>query len=357
MKKTPLSVHRNRIDRIDQDILKLLSRRGKEVQAIGRIKSEQQAAFHVPEREAVILKGLKAKNRGPYGKDAIEGIFREIMSASLALEAPLRVAYLGPEATFTHLAAIKKFGVSTHFLPQATLRNVFEEVVNSRVDYGIVPIENSTEGVVSHILDLFTEFTLQICGEIQIEISHNLLAKNLDMKKIKKVYSHPHALGQCRLWLEQNLPWAKTQGVESTARAAEIAAKERHTAAVASAYAANLYNMTILRKHIEDHPNNFTRFLVIGNRPTAASGHDKTSIMFSTKDEPGVLFRLLKPLADQKLNLSKIESRPLKKVAWEYVFFIDLDGHISDPKVARAIRTMEKQCSYLQILGSYPRET
>lgn len=357
MKKTPALVqHRDRIDGIDKKILRLLSERGREVQAIGKIKQQQGAAFHVPEREAMVLARLKSANSGPFTNEAIEGIFREILSASLALEAPLTVAYLGPEATFTHLAAIKKFGVSTQFLPQTTLRQVFEEVVNSRVDYGIVPIENSTEGVVSHTLDLFMEFTLHICGEIQMEISHNLLAKRADLKAIKRVYSHPQALGQCRLWLEQNLPGADLKSVESTARAAEIAAKEKGAAAIASTYAATLYGLTILRRHIEDHPNNFTRFLAIGKRPTAPTGRDKTSIMFSTKDEPGVLFRLLKPMAAQKLNLSKIESRPLKKKAWEYVFFIDLDGHIEDKKVAKAVREMEKQCSYLQILGSYPRE-
>ena len=357
MKKKPaLAKHRDRIDRIDKRILHLLSQRGREVQAIGRIKKQLGAAFHVPEREAMILSRLKTENKGPFSNEAVEGMFREVLSASLALEAPLTVAYLGPEATFTHLAAIKKFGVSTQFLPQTTLRQVFEEVVNSRVDYGIVPIENSTEGVVSHTLDLFMEFTLHICGEIQMEISHNLLAKQTDVKKIRRVYSHPQALGQCRLWLEQNLPAAEIKSVESTARAAEIAALEKDAAAIASTYAATLYGLTIVRRHIEDHPNNFTRFLVIGRRPTAPTGRDKTSIMFSTKDEPGVLYRLLKPLAAQRLNLSKIESRPLKKKAWEYVFFIDLDGHIEDNKVARAIRAMEKQCSYLQILGSYPRE-
>jgi chorismate mutase/prephenate dehydratase len=355
-RRSTLHRHRSRIDRIDQKVLRLLAERGREVQAVGRIKQQLGVAFHVPEREAGILSNLKSKNPGPFSNEAIQGIFREVLSASLALEAPLSVAYLGPEATFTHLAAIKKFGISTQFVPQTTLRQVFEEVVNARVDYGIVPIENSTEGVVTHTLDLFMEFTLHICGEIQMEISHNLLAKAGDLKKIRRVYSHAQALGQCRLWLEQNLPGAEIKAVESTARAAEIAAREKGAAAIASVHAANLYGLTLLRRHIEDHPNNFTRFLVIGRRPTAPTGRDKTSIMFSTKDEPGVLYRLLRPLAEAKLNLSKIESRPLKKKAWEYVFFIDLDGHIENKKVARAIRQMEKQCSYLQILGSYPRE-
>jgi len=303
-----------------------------------------------------VLQRLRGLNRGPFEPRAIEGIFREILSASLALEAPLKVAYLGPEATYTHLAAIRKFGIATQFLPQTTPREVFEEVANSRVDDGIVPIENSTEGVVTHTLDLFMEFTLTICGEIQMEINHNLLAKQGDLKKIKKVYAHPQALAQCRHWLEENLPEAEPKAVDSNAKGAILAAKEKGAAAIASDYAAKLYGLTIVRKHIEDYPNNFTRFLAIGKRPTSPTGLDKTSIMFSTRDEPGVLFRLLRPLAENRINLTKIESRPLKKRAWEYVFFIDLDGHMEDAKVAEVLRLMEKECSFFQVLGSYPRE-
>jgi chorismate mutase/prephenate dehydratase len=351
-----LSEHRKKIDEIDAQILKLLGRRGKEVQDIGKIKQKKGAVFHVPEREATLLKRLRRQNPGPYSDAAVEAVFREIMSASLALEAPLHVAFLGPEATFTHLAAIRRFGISAHFLPQGTLRQVFEEVANHRVDYGMVPIENSTEGVVTHTLDLFMEFTLQICGEIQIEISHNLLAKDGKISQIKRVFSHPHALAQCRNWLEKNLPHAKTQAVASTAKAAEMASKEKNSAAIASSYAANIYGLNVLRKHVEDHPNNFTRFLVIGHRTPAPTGHDKTSIMFSTKDEPGVLFKILKPLAESRINLTKIESRPLKKRTWEYVFFIDLDGHSDDRNVARALTQLAKVCSFVQILGSYPKE-
>jgi len=258
-KSKGLKQHRELIDQIDGKILKLLSQRGKAVKAIGAIKLKKGAAFHVPEREVALLKRLRRQNPGPYGDTAIEAIFREIMSASLALEAPLHVAYLGPEATFTHLSAIRKFGISANFLPKATLRQVFEEVVNDRVDYGIVPIENSTEGVVSHTLDLFMEFTLQICGEIQVEITHNLLSSTRDLKKIKKVISHSHALGQCRRWIEENLPKAQLKAVASTALAAEIVSKEKSSAAIASAYAANFYGLSLVRKHIEDHPNNFTR--------------------------------------------------------------------------------------------------
>ncbi len=355
--KKNLAKHRVKIDQIDEKILKLLSQRGKEVESIGRIKQSKGADYHVPEREAVLLGRLKKHNAGPYSNQAIEAIFREILSASLALEAPLHVAYLGPEATFTHLSAIKRFGISAKFLPQSTLRMVFEEVGNHRVDYGIVPIENSTEGVVSHTLDLFMEFTLQICGEIQMEISHNLLSRSKQLKDIKKVYSHSHALGQCRQWLEKNLPNVPLKAVSSTAKAAEIAQKEKGAAAIASTYAANIYSLTILRKHIEDQPNNFTRFLVIGHKTPAPTGTDKTSVMFSIKDEPGVLFHLLKPFADAGLNLTKIESRPLKKKTWEYVFFIDVDGHANDKKVAAALAKVEKVCSIAQVLGFYPKET
>jgi chorismate mutase / prephenate dehydratase len=351
-----LKTHRDRIDQIDAKILGLLGKRGKEVQAIGRIKQKLGEAFHVPEREAALLKRLKAHNPGPFSGEAIEGVFREILSASLALEAPLKVAYLGPEATYTHLAAIRKFGIATQFVPQTTPRHVFEEVVNSRVDYGIVPIENSNEGIVSHTLDLFMEFTLSICGEIQLEIHHNLMSKSTELAKIKTVYAHSQALAQCRYWLEENLPKAELKSVDSNARAAIIATGEKHSAAIASDYAAKLYDLTIVRPNIEDYPNNFTRFLVIGKRATPPTGQDKTSVMFSTRDEPGVLFRLLKPLAEQKINLTKIESRPLKKRAWEYVFFIDLDGHLEDPLIAEALKKMEKECSFFQILGSYPRE-
>jgi chorismate mutase/prephenate dehydratase len=254
------------------------------------------------------------------------------------------------------LAAIRKFGIATQFMPQTTPREVFEEVANSRVNYGIVPIENSTEGVVTHTLDLFMEFTLTICGEIQLEINHNLLSNSPSLEKIKQVYAHPQALAQCRHWLEEHLPKAELHPADSNAQGAVIAAKDKAAAAIASDYAAKLYGLTILSKHIEDYPHTFTRFLVIGKRATSPTGQDKTSIMFSTRDEPGVLFRLLKPLAKHGINLTKIESRPLKKRAWEYVFFIDLDGHQENPEIREVLGRMEKECSFFQILGSYPRE-
>ncbi len=353
-----LKKHRLHIDQIDRKILQLLSERGREVQAIGYIKQNQGKSFYVPEREALVLKNLLEINEGPLSEKAVVGIFREIMSASLALEAPLHIAYLGPEGTFSHLAATRKFGKSAIFHPQKKFREIFEEVVSGRVQYGIIPIENSTEGVVSQNLDLFMEYTLEISGEIQVEINHNLLGveKKISLSQIQTVYSHSQALAQCRHWLEKHLPHAKLRAVESTSAAAKMASRDKKTAAIASAYAAQLYQLEIIRKNIEDQPNNFTRFLIIGKQKTNSTGHDKTTIMFSTRDQAGVLYRLLKPLADEKLNLTKIESRPLKKKAWEYVFFIDLDGHQKDVAVAKALRKVEKECSFFQILGSYPRE-
>ncbi|MBF0491468.1 MAG: prephenate dehydratase [Deltaproteobacteria bacterium] len=346
---------REEIDQLDQSFLKLLSQRGEKVMQIGQLKKAAQSRFHVPEREAKIFQKLKKNNPGPYKDEAILSIFREILSASLALESPLQVAFLGPEATFTHLAAIQRFGLSAQFVPQETIAQVFQAVQQKKVNYGIVPIENSTEGVVNHTLDLFVDFPLKICGEIKIAIVHNLLSQESDLRKIKKVYSHPHALAQCRQWLTKHLPQVKIVDVASTAKAAEIVSGEKQVAAIASEYAASKYKLKVLCKNIEDHPNNFTRFVVIGEEGCGPSGHDKTSLMFSTKDEVGVLFKLLAPFAKEKINLTKIESRPLKGRAWEYIFFVDLDGHQEDPKVRRAIETMAQSCSFLRVLGSYPK--
>ncbi|MCB1214747.1 MAG: prephenate dehydratase, partial [Deltaproteobacteria bacterium] len=221
---------------------------------------------------------------------------------------------------------------------------------------GIVPIENSIEGVVTNTLDLFSEFSVKICGEVQLSISHCLLSKEKKLESIKHVYSHPHALPQCRTWLENHLPKATLTGVNSTSKAAQLASQKKGSAAIASEHAASIYGLHILRRRIEDYSNNFTRFVMIGKKETQATGQDKTSILFSVKDQPGILFRILKPLSEAKINLTKIESRPLKKRTWEYVFFIDLDGHIQEPKVKKAIEKMEKFCQYLQYLGSYPKE-
>lgn len=346
---------REEIDQIDQSFLKLLSQRGEKVISIGELKKAAKGRFHVPEREAKIFLKLKKNNSGPYSNEAVLSIFREILSASLALESPLKISFLGPEATFTHLAAIKRFGLSANFVPQETIAQVFQAVQQDKVNYGIVPIENSTEGMVSNTLDLFADYPLKICGEIKIPIAHNLLSKETDFSKIKKVYSHPQALAQCRQWLGKKFPAIKTVETASTAKAAEKVSSEKGAAAIASEYAATKYKLNILQKNIEDLSNNFTRFVVIGKDACGTSGEDKTSLMFSAKDEVGVLFKLLAPFAKEKINLTKIESRPLKGRAWEYIFFVDLDGHQDEVKVKRAIAKMEKSCSFLRVLGSYPK--
>lgn len=355
MAKKDILSFRKRIDQLDQQILKLLSERGRQVVEIGKIKRSQGGSFHVPERETKLLDSLKKANQGPYSNEALETIYREILSASLALESPLKVAFLGPEATFTHLAGIKKFGLSAQFLAQPSIAKVFQEVSLGKANYGIVPIENSTEGVVSYTLDLFVEFPLRICGELKLPIVHNLLSQTKNLKEIRKVYSHPQALAQCRTWLDSHLPGVKTFEVASTAKAAEIAAKEKGAAAIASDYAASHYHLNIVVKNIEDLSSNFTRFVVIGKNDCGETGRDKTSVMFSAKDEIGVLHRLLSPLAKEKINLTKIESRPLKGRAWEYIFFIDMDGHRENPKVKRALAQMQKSCAFIKILGSYPK--
>lgn len=346
---------RKEIDAIDQQFLKLLSERGKRVVEIGETKRDLGMPFYVPEREGKVLDSLKQANQGPYPHQAIETIFREIMSASLALESPLKIAYLGPQATFTNLAAIRRFGLSAQFLPQTSIAQVFQEVSLKHVDYGVVPIENSTEGVVNHTLDLFVEHSVKICGEVTLPISHHLLSKEKNLKKIKKVYSHPHALAQCRNWLDSYLPEVKTLEVSSTGKAAELVSQEPDCAAIASEYAATLYHLEILQKNIEDQLNNYTRFVVIGYQDCKPTGHDKTSFICSAKDEVGTLYQLLTPLAQSKINLTKIESRPLKGRAWEYFFFMDLDGHQQDEPIKKALQDMQKQASFLKILGSYPK--
>jgi len=343
------------IDEIDQDLLRLISQRGNKVARIGKIKKALRSQFYVPEREENILQRLKKLNRGPFSSDAIQTIFREILSASLALESPLKIAYFGPEATFTHLAGVKRFGLSARFLPLPSIEDVFREISLKKADFGVVPIENSTAGVVSFTLDLFVEHPLKICGEVMLPISHNLLSNDKTLKSIRKVYSHPHAFPQCRLWLESHLPGVKHVDVASTAKAALMAAREKGAGAIASDYAATLYGLKILARHIEDHPNNFTRFVVIGHQSCGKTGNDKTSVMFSTRDEVGVLYHLLGPLAKAKINLTKIESRPLKGRAWEYIFFVDMDGHQEDPRVKKALGAMAKKCSFLKVLGSYPK--
>ncbi len=346
---------REQIDRIDSEILRLLNRRAAVVLEVGQRKTEQRLDYHVPQREAQIYARLSAEHDGPFPAHAVRPVFREIISACLSLEHPLRVAYLGPRATFSHLAAMERFGLSAQLLGMRSIAEVFAEVAKHNANYGVVPVENSTEGVVSHTLDLFVDSPLLICGEVVVEAALHLLSKAVDLSDVRKIYSHPHALAESRTWLEQNLPHVPVIETSSTGAAAETAASEPGAAAIASELAASLYDLTVLQRRIEDHPNNFTRFLVIGKTEAPATGADKTSILFSIKDRVGALHRMLVPFAERRINLTKIESRPQKKKLWEYVFYIDLEGHCSEPRVQEALAALQPDCIFLKVLGSYPQ--
>lgn len=345
---------RDKIDRYDDQILRILNRRAKVAIEIGKAKASRNLGFYSPTRERQIFRRLSSLNPGPFPNEALRAVFREILSGSLSLEKPLRVSFLGPRATFTHLACLEHFGRSSHFIAEKNIRSVFEGVERQRVDYGVIPIENSTEGVVAHNLDLFMECDVRICEEIMLEISLDLLSRSEKRDEVRRVYSHPHALAQCRNWLENHLEDAEIIDVQSTAKAAEIAASEAHSAAVASSFAGKLYDLNVLERRIQDIPNNYTRFLVLGTHEAERTGNDKTSLMFSLKDSIGALYHALKPFADHQVNLTKIESRPHKGKAWEYIFFLDLEGHHSEERLAMALQAIRQVCNYMKILGSYP---
>ncbi|HEY7528549.1 MAG TPA: prephenate dehydratase, partial [Candidatus Deferrimicrobiaceae bacterium] len=346
---------RAEIDRLDDEILSLLNRRAQAVIEVGKLKSERNLRFYVPEREVEILRRISGANPGPFPNDALKTIYREIISASLSLEKPLSVAFLGPKATFTQLACLKHFGESADYVPQINVSEVFEAVERGVADFGVVPIENSSEGIVSNTLDMFVDHNLLICGEILVEVAHDLLSVTGDLDHVKKVYSHPHAIAQCRGWLEKNLRAVPVFDVESTARAAELAVDDPSAAAIAGEAAAKIYGLKSIRKRIQDNTNNFTRFIIIGKIAPEVTGRDKTSILFAARDEVGALHLMLEPFAKHKVNLTKIESRPVKTKAWEYLFFLDMEGHISAGPVAAAVSELRTRAQFLKILGSYPR--
>jgi chorismate mutase/prephenate dehydratase len=346
------------IDAVDDELLNLLNERARLVKEVGAIKSSLAQPFFVPHREQQIVARLETQNGGPFPTDALRPVFAEIISACLSLESPLRVAFLGPEATFTHMAARSRFGLSARYVPAATIGGVFIEVQKGLADLGVVPIENSTEGVVNSTLDMLMESPLTISSEIVLEVSHCLLTRSGTTDEIQKVYSHPQALGQCRAWLSANLPKAALIEVASTALAARLAKDDPVAGAVASELAGQLYDLKVAKAKIEDEVRNVTRFLVVGTQPAARSsppGRDKTSLMLVVKDEPGVLYRVLEPLARGGINLTRIESRPSRRRAWDYVFFLDLDGHVADPEVAAGITALRGACQEVKVLGSYPR--
>lgn len=345
---------RKRIDEIDDQIIKLLNERANAALEIGKLKEKTNARIYAPTREKQILEQICAGNKGPLTDEALKAIYKEIISASRSLERALTVTYLGPQATFTHLAALQKFGSSTNYLPARTVSDVFAEVQKGRADYGVVPIENSTEGIVSHTLDMFMDSELKISSEIMLEVSHNLMSKG-SLEQVRRVYSHPQALGQCRRWLEANLPEAELLATSSTTQAAELAAQDEATAAIANELAADIYGLNLIMRKIEDSPNNYTRFLIIGRSIAKESGSDKTSIMFSIRHRVGALAEILNTFAKHELNLTRIESRPSRLKAWEYVFFADLEGYAEDPHVAQALEEAGEHCIFLKALGSYPR--
>jgi chorismate mutase/prephenate dehydratase len=352
-----LSELRHAIDAVDDQLLELLNQRARLVKEVGEVKQSNQQPMFVPHREQEIIDRLQAQSGGPFPSDAIRPVFSEIISACLSLEQTLRVAFLGPEATFTHMAARGRFGLSARYVPAATIAGVFAEVEKGLADLGVVPIENSTDGVVNSTLDVFMDSDLVISSEIVLQVSQCLLTRTGTLDNIQKVYSHPQALGQCRGWLSANLPKAALIEVASTALAARLAKDDPVAAAVASELAGQLYDLKVAKARINDEVRNVTRFLVVGHHPTARthSGRDKTSLMLSVKDQPGILYKVLEPLAKGGINLTRIESRPSRKKIWDYVFFVDLDGHAEDAPVAEAISALRAACQAVKVLGSYPK--
>ena len=352
----PLGAKRAQIDHTDDEILRLLNDRARLVAEVATLKENLQVPFYVPSRERQIADRLSASNPGPFPTEAIRAVFQEIFSACLTLEKTVRVAYLGPEGTFSHLAVKRQFGLSARALAMGTIAAVFEEVEHGDVDYGVVPVENSTEGVINHTVDSFLESDLKISAEIALEIPLCLLARaGVEMGTIERVYSIPVAAAQCSRWLATNLPRAALVESRSTAEAARLALDDGKGAAVASDLAAKLYGLHVVRRKIQDLSHNMTRFLVLGRQQAEPTGRDKTSLLLVTRDEPGILYRVLGAFAERGLNMTKIESRPSRRRPWEYVFFVDIDGHERDANVAAALAAVKESCESLKVLGSYPR--
>jgi len=346
---------RKKIDSIDGKILSLINLRAKEALQIGALKKRTGAGVYVPHREKALILSLIKKHSGNISPTAVEAVFREIINACRSLEERLKIAFLGPEATFSHLAALKNFGLGADYLPVPSIKDVFVEVEKNRADYGVVPIENSTEGIINHTLDMFMESDLNICAELSVPIELFLLSKSGNIRNVKKVYSHLQPLAQCRNWLEANLPGVPVVAVSSTTEACKKAISEQSAAAVASKAAGTLYKLEVCAKGIEDSKENITRFLIVGRTPAQRSGADKTSVMVSLKDHVGALHDMLMPFKTHKINLTKIESRPTRKKAWEYIFFIDFLGHASEPRIQQVLKKLEDSCSIVKVLGSYPR--
>ncbi len=354
--KQELAGLRSKIDAADDEILRLLNQRAQHVRRVADLKTAIQVPFYVPSRERQIAERLAAANPGPFPTESIRSVFQEIFSACLTLEKRVRVAYLGPEGTFSDIAVKKQFGLSARSVPMGTIPSVFEEVERGNADYGVVPVENTTEGMITHTLDTFLESDLKVCAEIALEVNMCLLARaDVTVAQIERVYSIPVALAQVRRWLSANLPSATLVESRSTAEAARLARDDARGAAVGSELAAKLNELVVLRRKIEDLAHNMTRFLVLGRDQAEPTGKDKTSLLLVTRDEAGILYRVLGAFAQRGLNMTKIESRPSRRRAWEYVFFVDIDGHERDAPVAAAIADVRQASETVKVLGSYPR--
>ncbi|MCK9201047.1 MAG: prephenate dehydratase [Gallionella sp.] len=347
-----LTQYRTQIDALDDELLQLFNRRAALAQQIGHLK--ENGVVLRPEREAQVLRRLQDRNGGPLGNDAIAQLFTEVMSQCRALEAPLAVAYLGPQGTFTEAAALKRFGSAVQGEPCATIDDVFRAVESGAVQYGVVPVENSTEGAIGRTLDLLLNSNLQICGEVMLQVHQCLLSNENELSLIRKVYSHPQSFGQCQGWLNTHLPHAERITASSNADAARLAAEESYAASVGGVQAAEHFKLKVLAQNIEDDSRNTTRFLVLGKQQVAASGNDKTSLVLSAANRPGAVHDLLTPLARHSVSMTKLESRPARSGSWEYVFYVDIEGHRDDARVAAALGELAESAAFVKILGSYP---
>ncbi|MDT8406844.1 MAG: prephenate dehydratase [Methylococcales bacterium] len=352
----PLAELRARIDVLDEQILGLINERGQCALEVARTKTAQgeTGQFYRPDREAAVLRRIQELNAGPLSDTAVALLFREIMSFCLGLEQPLQVAYLGPEGTFTQQAALKHFGHAVIMQPVTAIGDIFSAVETGRADFGVAPVENSSEGMVSHTLDRFLESPLHVCGEVELRVHHNLMALTDDLSAIAQVFSHRQSLAQCRRWLDANLPGVPRQEVASNAEAARLAAQTPHSAAIAGVMAAERYGLKLIHTNIEDRADNTTRFLILGKETVAPTGHDRTSLLVSAQNKAGALYRILQPFARHGIGMMHIESRPSRQGLWEYVFFIDIQGHQQDDRVAQALTELRECTQLCQVLGSYP---
>ena len=348
---------RDRIDAIDEDILRLFNERASIAIDVAQAKQSlgETGSFYRPEREAEVLRHVIERNDGPLDDRDVAHLFRALMSACLSAEKPLTVAFLGPEGTYSHAAAQKHFGYAIKNNPLPTIDDVFREVEAGSANFGVVPIENSSEGVISSTLDNFIDSPLKVCGEVSLRIHHHLLGNAASLADVRRVYSHQQSLAQCRNWLALHLPRAEQVGVSSNAEAARRAVDEPGSAAIAGLQASELYGLKSLASNIEDNPNNTTRFLIIGQLETRPTGDDKTSIMVTSRNEAGALYKLLAPIAQHQVSMSRIESRPSNRGLWEYVFFLDLEGHIDEPELKAVLDEISQQAVTLKLLGSYPK--